>query len=283
MFNLLIQLLKGHISDPNTSMSWAKVTSRRVKSCVVLSEEQNNIIKKKVDETRLEKEKVKNPANINNLAEEISLEEKNRRVREQLQIMSRTLGLRVWHLNLIDLTLTNMKSRNNIDPKVSLKDQRAKVMKTIVRAFMTQDLHMTLKEYSEVNIESLEQEERDNSDIINVRFKTIADISKVNSKFVNLDVNNRNKVYQYVPNPLKNRYLAFETAAHQIRSDNNNQVNTKIRPGKQDFILLVRPKFNKTPWSQISQTFTPINMNANFEVGNLNKADKERRYYIIVN
>ena len=190
--------------------------------------------------------------------------------------MARTIGIRVGYSHLIELTHDSMKKRNKIDLKLSHEEQRAQVMKTIVRAFLIQDLKMSIKEYAEVKIESLEHEEREKYEIINVRFATINDTVKVNCKFINLEAESKNKIYQYVPKQLKTRFLAFETAAHKIRVDNQNSVTTKIRPGKYDFMLLVRNKSDKIPWSQVSQTFTPIDMSARFEVGILNKEDLEK-------
>ena len=96
-----------------------------------------------------------------------------------------------------------MIMRKPIDTKKSPTDQKAQAIKTIVRAFFIQNIKISVKEYSTVEKEGLQQEDRDNSEIIKVRFKTINDISKVNSKLVNLNQNNRNKIYQFVPNPQK--------------------------------------------------------------------------------
>ena len=58
-----------------------------------------------------------------------------------------------------------------------------------------------------------------------------------------------------------------------MRVDNQNSINTKIRAGKSDFILLARNKSDKTPWSNINQTIVPIEMDAHFEVGKLSIED----------
>ena len=58
-----------------------------------------------------------------------------------------------------------------------------------------------------------------------------------------------------------------------MRVDNQNSINTKIRAGKSDFILLARNKSDKTPWSNINQTIVPIEMDAHFKVGKLSIED----------
>ena len=58
---------------------------------------------------------------------------------------------------------------------------------------MIQDLKMTINEYNDVAIESLQNENHDKFEIINVRFKTINDTAKVNSNFVKLEAQSKNK------------------------------------------------------------------------------------------
>ena len=80
------------------------------------------------------------------------------------------------------------------------------------------------------------------STVINIRFKTKNDIAKINSLKKNISSNSKNCVYQYVCPPLKDRFLAWETAAYSIRQESNQTVNIRIRAGKVDFYLLVRQK-----------------------------------------
>jgi len=77
------------------------------------------------------------------------------------------------------------------------------------------------------------------------------------------------------------RFKGFEKAAQLIRNDADNSLRTKIRPGTNDFYVLVRQKGDKTPWVNIKQTYTPIYMKAKFEIGNLTKEDKikEDKFY----
>ena len=76
------------------------------------------------------------------------------------------------------------------------------------------------------------------------------------------------------PKSILKCYKGFEEAAYKLRIDNKNGINTKIRAGKDDLILLARQKNDKTPWSSIQQTLVPIDLEAEFEVGLISKEDK---------
>ena len=88
------------------------------------------------------------------------------------------------------------------------------------------------------NVQKVWQEERLDSGVINVSFKTKADISRINSHLKNLNYNNSNLIYQYVPNSLLKRFKGFEAAAYKVRTDNHNGVRTKIRAGKMTLFSL---------------------------------------------
>ena len=146
---------------------------------------------------------------------------------------------------------------------------------------MIRELKMNKKDWEKVNTSRFTLQQRDDHDIINVEFNTIADIALVNVHLKNLEKHSVNKIFQYVPLNLLTRFKGFEKAAHIIRNDSNNTVNTKIRPGTNDFYLLVRKKGDQTPWAGIQQTYTPIDMKAKFEVGKLTTEDQkiEDKYY----
>ena len=152
-------------------------------------------------------------------------------------------------------------------------DQNIAAMKTVAQHFIIQTLQMPKDQWINTKIERIWQEEREDCEIINITFKSKSDIARVNPNLKNINHESRNKIYQYVPSTLLNQFKGFETAAYRIRSENNNDVNTKIRPGKSDFILIVRKKDDKTPWGLIGQTNVSKDVKARFEVGYLSEED----------
>ena len=264
----------------NESMSFAKVVTRneRRKPSFKFTEIQEKEIIENVTKRNLERIKKRAPESpsLNEREQKIiSLEEKNLRVSNELDRMSRTLGIRVGRIGMIESTKAKLIELGKLNLKLSKDQQKAQTLKALAQNFILSDLKLSKQEYANTNVVKVWQEERSDCEIINVTFKTKADIAKINSNLKNLNYENKNKVYQYVPNSLLKRFKGFEAAAYKLRIDNQNGVNTKIRAGKKDFVLLVRPKNDKTPWSQIQQTLVPVEMDARFEVGIISQKDLE--------
>ena len=76
------------------------------------------------------------------------------------------------------------------------------------------------------------------------------------------------------------RFKAYENAAHEIRIDKKNTVQTRIRSGTNDFYLLVRNKGSSDSWNNIQKTPVPVDMDASFDAGKLSPEDdiKEKEY-----
>ena len=110
--------------------------------------------------------------------------------------------------------------------------KKAQTVKALAQNFITNDVKLSKAEYANTNVLKVWQEERSDSEFINVTFKTKADVSRINSHLKNLNYNNSNRIYQYVPNSLLKRFKGFEAAAHELRIDHHNGVRTKIRAGK---------------------------------------------------
>ena len=147
-------------------------------------------------------------------------------------------------------------------------------MKALAQNFILNDLKLPKDQYQNTKISKIWDEVRQNHEIINVTFNGKDDIARINTNLKNLNKENSNKIYQYVPKSILSRYKGFEEAAYRVRIDNKNGVNTKIRAGKDDLVLLVRNKSDKTPWNMIHQTVIPLDLEADFEVGELTKEDK---------
>jgi len=203
----------------------------------------------------------------------ISLEEKNNRVANELDIMSRTLGIRVGRLGMIEATKVKLSELGKLDNKLNNDQMKAQTLKALVQNFITNELKLSNEEYANTNVLKVWQVERADCEVINVTIKTKADISKINSYLKNLNYKNSNLIYQYVPNSLLKRFKGFESAAYNLRTNHQNGVRTRIRAGKNDFILLVRQKDDFTPWSMIQQTIVPVDIDTKFEVGKISEED----------
>ena len=111
--------------------------------------------------------------------------------------------------------------------------------------------------------------------MVYIVFKTLEDVTKVNSQSKNLIDGNRNKISQYVPKEFRKRYKAFETVAFNLRQEKSNNLTPKIRASKNDLILLVRKKNEKISWIQIEPITIPIEVSkqARIEIGRLSNED----------
>ena len=201
----------------------------------------------------------------------------------ELDKMSRTLGIRIGRVGMIEQTKDKLIELGELNLKLTKDQQKAQTLKALAQNFILNDLKLSKQEYANTIVTKIWQEERQDCEIINVTFKTKTDIARINSNLKNLNKENNNKMFQYVPNSLLKRFRGFEAAAYKLRIDNQNSINTKIRAGKTDFVLLSRQKTDKTPWSQIQQTLVPVEMDAKFEVGEISKKDMEIEQRIEIN
>ena len=257
----------GNVDLNNETLNYAKVTTKRIPGYVI-SDEQKEKINDNIKEKN--KDNIKVPAN----KDIISLEEKKKRIERNLDLMSRTIGLRLGKDNMIDMTVQALSNCNKINSKLSNNDKRISAIKALLQGFAINDLQMNANDWKKIKIENMEEVIDKNNDIVNVTFQTQEDIAAVNSKFINIPIKSRNKIFQFVPKACKQVYKAYESAAYQLRFDENNSIRTKIRPGKSNFYLLVKKKTDQTPWSKISPTFVDIDKDIDFDVGEISEEDK---------
>ena len=209
-----------------------------------------------VTEVRNKKDKhVKNQ--INNNSNIITLEEKNDKVQKILDKMNRTIGVRLGPKNFVKYVMNQLENNKRYKSDATYQQKYMMAMHHCINRFFEIDLKMEKEEYKNIKIDNVIEVEAVDCDLIYIIFKSIEDISKVNSKFKNLNETNRNKISQYVPKEVKLRFKAFKYAAFNIRQTKNNSVTTKIRASKNDLILLVRDKGDKTPWNTIEPTKIP--------------------------
>ena len=101
-------------------------------------------------------------------------------------------------------------------------EQRMTAIKVLLQDFAKNDLKINAAEWKQIKIDKIEQEINNKSEVVHVPFNSHEDIAAVNNKFTNLNNQTNNKIFQYIPKPLKNRFKAYETAAYQLRSDEKN-------------------------------------------------------------
>lgn len=206
----------------------------------------------------------------------ITIAEKRDKVAQHMDVMARTMGVRITSAGNVKAALEKYKTYRQKKGEVYVQDKAIEnVGHSFFHRFMVDSLHMDGESISKVknNITKFTFETTDNFDKVYVEFDTIGTIAVVNSFLTNLNKKDINKVFPYVHKDIRSRYKAFETAAFKLRMDNKN-IQTKIRPSQKDFMLLSRKKGSLTPWSAASQTFLPDDLDASFEVGKLNDADK---------
>ena len=141
-----------------------------------------------------------------------------------------------------------------------MNDQKIAAIRVLLQNFARQELKIPTNEWNMIRIEKIVQDDKKDCDIIYVTFSTFQDIIKVNSNFKNLNDLSKNKIFQYVPNCLKKRYLAFESAAYHIQNEENHTVNTKISPGKKDFLLLVHKKMIRLHGARLTRHLSQLKL-----------------------
>ena len=192
--------------------------------------------------------------------------------------MNRTIGVRLGPKNFVTFVMNKLEQNKRYNKDTTHQTKYLMAMHQCINIFFKQDLKMEKKEYEKIKIGHIIESDQIDCDLIYIVFKTIEDVSKVNSKFKNLNEGNRNKISQYVPKELKARFKAFESIAYNIRQEKGNTVTTKIRASKNYLILLVRDKNVKCSWNSIEPTRIPLetSKNAIFEFGKLSNEDFEK-------
>ena len=272
-FPLLPSHNRENVIGVNDSVRYAKLYSEKTKS-IILTPEQDIKVKESVNELNIIRQKTRPPGEPDKY---ITRDEKKELVAKEMNLMARTMAIRAGKPGTVEQAI---KILMNKDPTKSYENSKAQIVTFITDNFMLKELQISNEVWKKVRIEKIVISAKADCDILYVHFNHISDIAVVNSHLRNMDPKSSNKIFQYVPPKLLTRFKAYEKAALQVRNDNNNTVNTKIRPGAEDFYLIVRKKGNKDPWSSILKTPVPVDMNASFEVGDLSPQDKviEKEY-----
>ena len=189
--------------------------------------------------------------------------------------MNRTIGVRLGPKLFIKYVMNQLERNKRFDENITIQNKYVMAMHHCINIFFQQDLKISKDDYKKIKIEHIIENDDIDCDLVYIVFKTLEDVTKVNSQFKNLNDGNRNKISQYVPKEFRKRYKAFETVAFNLRQEKSNNVTTKIRASKNDLILLVRKKNEKTSWNQIEPITIPIEVSkqARFEIGRLSNED----------
>ena len=206
----------------------------------------------------------------------ITLEEKNQRITEALEWMTRSITIRLGSVGYINSVIPKLKKMFPNQKKLNTEQERQQAAKTLINKTIVQDLKMTEQEYNEIKIETIKITNEIEGEIATITFATKDDFFRVTSRYKYLNDTNKDTYSTAVHNNLKIRYRAWQNVAYKARVDSNHTVSTKIRPvpNNRDFILLIRRKDDKTAWSRISATITSIDPVAIFQVGEISEDDR---------
>ena len=90
------------------------------------------------------------------------------RISNELDRMLRTLGIRIGK-KFIEL--------NKINPNINSNQQKQQTIKALAQHFILNDLKLPKQQYLNTNISKIQDEERQNCDIINITFEEKEDIA----------------------------------------------------------------------------------------------------------
>ena len=135
-----------------------------------------------ITEVRTKKEEHdKNKVNSN--SKEITLEQKNEKVQKILDRMNRTIGVRLGPKNIVKYVMNQLEANKRYDKEANYQTKYMMAMHHCINRFFEIDLKMDKDEYKNIKIENVIETEAIDCDLIYIVFKSIEDISKVNSKF----------------------------------------------------------------------------------------------------
>merc|ERR1712059_195725 len=99
-------------------------------------------------------------------------------------------------------TTNKLIELNKISKNINPNQQKQQTLKALAQNFILNELKPPKDQYLNTNTNKIWDEERQHCEIINVTFKEKQDIARINSNLTNLNKENPNKIYQYVPNSI---------------------------------------------------------------------------------
>ena len=130
--------------------------------------------------------------------------------------------------------------------------RKERTIKSLVKSWSAKYLLMNDRDWDNININNIIMAE--NSDILFINCKSQEDVTMFTSRAKNIPQDNTTdapRLVMYVDRRATKRHKAIINIAKTLREQANNQIQTTIRVGKNDFLLRKRDKGDKTPWSEI--------------------------------
>ena len=260
--------------DQTFKNDWIDVCNAKVKKVKgqrkELSASMNEVIMKRKEE----EEKKEKKENKKKESPKITLEEKNRKIEETMDICNRTQGIKIGNKTMVKKVIKHFQEQGRFADKMPEETKKKVAMKFLTNKFAQDSLKFDKEEWNSIKIKELTLKEKEDSDIIYMEFEEFNDVMKFNSKLSNLDKADNEKIVPYITPEAWARHAAFKNMEWEIRQKKKGS-KTKVRPGRYDFKLLVKEKEDPTPWSKVSPIFPPANYLPDFDVGELTDQGKE--------
>ena len=207
--------------------------------------------------------------------DKITLEEKNRRIQEEMYKMKRTTAIKLNSDNMINLVVEQLEKSGKMKTNETTNNKRKTGAKVLLDNFMTKEMNYEKEDWNRVEIEEIntgykKDKNGKNYEMIYVTFKEEEEIKKFKNqlKYVKTETNER--ISQYISGKTLRRFQFYDNAAYSAR---RRGLKTKIVIGKFDFLLLTKNKADTQPWYNIPPRIVPDL--PDFEVGNIREEEKE--------
>ena len=166
----------------NNANAYLKVAKVKRKLTYVVSDViQEDISKTIVDKIEIKKSTQITKPKTNATLKYISIEERYGKIENELDKVSRTLGIRVGNPKIIEDTKINLITMKKMDMSLSDKEQDIAAMKSVAQYFVINNLKMSRENWINTEIEAIWRDTNRDHTVINIRFRTKQDIAKINS------------------------------------------------------------------------------------------------------
>ena len=179
-------------------------------------------------------------------------EERDYKIKKMFQRSSLIVGIGPISSEHITRVEANLLSKGVLKRNENPNIRRQRTVKSLVKGWAQSHLAMTDKDWTSIQVEELMT--ADNSDIVFIRCKTYEDAAKITGNAKNLPGDsgpNSPRIIMYVDVRAKKRHKAILNIAKTLREISGNTIQTSVRAGRKDFLLIKRIKGSTIPWSQI--------------------------------
>ena len=264
------KFISGITNEADTSFKITTIQNAPVALAFKPQKPREQIPEKIQEQIKLnKKEMIEHKVTIND--EYINEETYYTRSQSIMELTKRTIGYKANTKMIASLTDITKKKY----PTLRQEELRIKTLKIHVQNYIKKDLKMEHEDYEKIKIDTIEEiivktKTNDYESHIKIVMQDKESAELATRHYKNLSTNN-DKVIRITYPQAKNRLLAYDSETYCFRKSG---YNTKIRDGKNDYLILAKKKDDTTAWNNLSPMIEPEDLPL-FEVGKLKPETKQ--------